>query len=65
MTIMQSRRSSTAAMLTALSAILYVAAVIIAFPLAIWFGVKEEWCAVPLAAANIVLALAMLSSKGE
>ncbi len=48
------------------AAICYIAAVVIALPLGVAGVVKEEYCAIPLAAANILLAVAMLStSRGE
>ncbi len=45
------------------AAICYVAAVVIALPLGVSGVIKEEYCAIPLAAANILLAIAMLSTR--
>ncbi len=45
------------------AALCYVAAVVIALPLGVSGVIEEKYCAIPLAAANILLAVAMLSSK--
>jgi hypothetical protein len=47
------------------SALFYLAAVVIALPLGVPGIVDEKYCAIPLAIANVMLAVAMLASKGE
>ena len=63
MTLMPSRASSAAGAMAIVASLCYLAAVVIALPLGVAGVVKEEYCAIPLAAANILLALAMLSSR--
>jgi hypothetical protein len=63
MSLMASRRSSAASGLATLAALLYVAAVVIALPLGVKGVIDEKYCAIPLAAANILLAMSMLGSK--
>jgi hypothetical protein len=63
MTLMPSRRAGAAGAMTVVAAICYVAAVVIALPLGVSGVIKEEYCAIPLAAANILLAFAMISTS--
>ena len=63
MTLMPSRRAGAAGALAVVAALCYVAAVLIALPLGVSGVIKEEYSVIPLAAANILLAVAMLSSK--
>lgn len=63
--IMRSGRASAAGGLAMLSGLFYVAAVVIALPLGVPGIVDEKYCAIPLAIANVMLAFAMIASKGE
>ena len=63
MTLMPSRRAGAAEALAVVAALCYVAAVLIALPIGVAGVIKEEYSVIPLAAANILLAVAMLSSK--